>query len=269
MILRRVSTLGRRESHARISPTTTIKLRFESCILRKEKMVAFLKHLYCCFPRPPSTNYNLRQLAHNPYSLLRTGAIVVDLGGKNARGRYAAFGTSGENCRILTLDIEPTNGVDLVGDAHSLPLRNHSVDGIFCVSVLEYVHHPQQVVDEIHRVLKPGGLLYLNVPFVFRYHPEPEDLYRFSMNGLKVLCSSFEAIQLGYNRGPASTMADLLVHFCAILFCFNNRRAYNILVDIFQWCLFWLKYLDYVIGRYHTAHIISSGVFFFGREPTK
>jgi SAM-dependent methyltransferase len=230
-------------------------------------MVNRLKLLYRRLPRPPSTNYNLRQLAHDPYALVPAKATILDLGGRDSKGRYAVFPRTPDTCHIISLDIELVKGVDLVGDAQLLPLKKCSVDGIFCVSVLEYVQQPQQVVREIHRVLKAGGFLYISVPFVFRYHPEPEDLYRFSMHGLRVLCSSFEEVQCSYNRGPASTTCDLLVHFCAILFSFNRTAVYNVLVDVFQWGLFWLKYLDRWIGRYKTAHIIGGGVFFFGRKP--
>ena len=147
------------------------------------------------------------------------------------------------------------------------PSAQIPLDFVVCVSVLEYVRHPVAVLDEVFRVLKPGGLLYLSVPFVFRYAPDPDDLYRFSVRGIEVLCASFEKVQSGYNRGPASTMSDLLVHFNAILFCFNNRRVYNLLVDLFQWGLFWIKYMDRRIGNYDMAHIIHDGAFFLGRKP--
>jgi SAM-dependent methyltransferase len=230
------------------------------------RVINLLHRLYHSLPRPPSTNYNLRQLAYNPYDMLREGGLVLDVGCKSTRGLYA-FSAAKTDLRMLGLDLEPFEGVDVVGDAHRLPFRSNSLDGVLCISVLEYVRNPGEVVSEIFRALKPGGLFYVNVPFVFRYAPDPKDLYRFSVPGIEVLCASFAKIQSGYNRGPASTMCDLLVHFNAILFCFNNRRVYNLLVDLFQWCLFWLKFADRWVGDYDMARIINSGVFFLGRKP--
>lgn len=217
--------------------------------------------------RPPSTNYNLGQLAHSPYEMLPKNASILDLGCKSSRGGYAFSGHNISNKVLFGLDLEPFPGVDVVGDAHDLPFKAGSLDCVFCVSVLEYVPDPRKVIGEMFRVLKPRGLIYLNVPFVFRYAPDPDDLYRFSVRGIEVLCASFEKVQSGYNRGPASTMSDLLVHFNAILFCFNNRRVYNLLVDLFQWGLFWIKYMDRWIGNYDMAHIIHNGAFFLGRKP--
>ncbi len=219
--------------------------------------------------RPPSTNYNLANLAHNPYEMLPQGALILDVGCKSSGGGYAFSDANNNTSKhvLFGLDVKPFRGVDVVGNAHDLPFRPESLNCVFCVSLLEHAADPRKVVGEIFRVLKPGSLVYLNVPFVFRYAPDQEDLYRFSIPALEVLCASFKKVQSGYNRGPASTMCDLLVHFNAILFCFNNRRIHNVLVDIFQWGFFWLKYLDRWIGDYEMAHVIYSGAFFLGQKP--
>jgi SAM-dependent methyltransferase len=130
-----------------------------------------------------------------------------------------------------------------------------------------YTRNPAEVVAELGRVLKPGGILYLSAPFVYRYAPDGVDRFRFSVGGLKALAADFEEIQCGFNRGPASTMADMLSYFLAILTCFNNTRLFNVLVDAYQWGLFPLKYLDRIVGRYDVAQFIYSGAFFMGRKP--
>ena len=81
------------------------------------------------------------------------------------------------------------NGVDLVADAHDLHMvEDDSVDGVMIVNTLQHVHHPHRVTSEAFRVMKPGGVLYVNVPFVFPFHEDPNDFHRFSYDGLKVLC---------------------------------------------------------------------------------
>jgi SAM-dependent methyltransferase len=226
-------------------------------------MTQLLRRIYHSLPAPPSTNYNLNQIGLGPYALLAENSIVLDVG-SGETGVDKVWHC--KNLQFINLDIEYTSGVTLVGDAHQIPLKSNSVDCVTCISVLEYVKNPQQVVAELHRVLRPGGLLYLSVPFVFPYHPPPEDLYRFSMHGMRVLTAGFAEIQVGSNRGPASTFCHLLVHFLAILLCFNSKRFYGILLDFFKWTLFWVKYLDMWIGNYSVAKFMYGNAFFFGKK---
>ena len=232
-------------------------------------MEKFLRSLYHALPSPPSTNYNLNQTGIDVYSLVPLGGIVLDIGSGVSKSNYAFASVRPDlrSLRFLNLDLESGPCVNLRGDVHDLPLKSDSVGCVTCISTLEYVRDPQRAIAEIYRILKPGGLVYLNVPFVFPYHPPPEDLYRFSTSGIRTLAERFEEIRAGFNRGPASTFCHLFVRFLAISLCFHSRRTYGILVDLFTWILFWIKYLDRWIGRYEVARVIYSGTFFLGRKP--
>jgi SAM-dependent methyltransferase len=228
-------------------------------------MKALLKRLYHSLPQRPSTNY-IFHVPPNPYGLLRDGAVIFDIGSKDARGAYA-FGTPPKNARIVCVDIEPGAGVDLVADAHDMHMvPDGSIDCVITVSTLEHVRYPQRVVKEIFRILKPGGVVYVSVPFIFPFHSDPHDNYRFSADGVRILCEDFECIESGFNRGPASTTCHILVHFSAILFSFNNRTLYGINVDLFTWLLFWMKYLDAFLGKYSMAKVIHAGAYFVGKK---
>jgi SAM-dependent methyltransferase len=216
---------------------------------------------------PPDTNYLYRAIDPSPYALLPRNAVIFDIGAKDERGTYA-FGSPPADAQVIAVDIAPGPHVDLVADAHDLHMvPDNSVDCVISVSVLEHVRYPQKVVAEIHRILKPGGIVYLNIPFVFAFHGAPDDFYRFSCNGIRILCEAFEEVDSGFNRGPASTMCDLLVRFCSILFSFNSERLYAINRIGFGWLLFWIKYLDAVIARYSMAQVIHAGSYFLGRKP--
>jgi SAM-dependent methyltransferase len=194
--------------------------------------------------------------------------VIFDIGSREAKGSYA-FGAPPVDAKTVCVDIEARPGVDLVADAHDLHMvPKGSVDCVTCVSVLEHVRHPQKVMQEIHRILKPSGIVYISVPFVFPFHSAPVDFYRFSFQGIKVLCENFECIDSGFNRGPASTMHHLVVHFLAMLFCFNSEMLYGINIDIFKWLLFWMKYLDKFLARYQMAYVIHAGSYFIGRKRT-
>ena len=230
-------------------------------------LIATAKRLYHVLPTPPSTNYLFRRFDVDPYRLLPPNPIIFDIGSKDAAGRYA-WGALPQGARVICIDIEHRPGVTLVADAHDLgAIRDETADCVVTVSTLEHVRHPDQVMREIFRILKPGGVVYVNVPFVFPYHSDPDDFYRFSHRGIEILCRDFERLDSGFNRGPASTMHHLLVHFLAILFSFNSRTIYGINVDLFSWLLFWVKYLDAIIARYPTAYVIHSGSYFIGRKP--
>ncbi len=234
---------------------------------RENKVLRFLKRIYRCLPSPPSTNFRCRAFKVNPYELLPHDSLILDIGSKSARGVYA-FGKPPADAKVICVDLFPGPGVDLVADAHDLNMvADASVDCVVCVSVLMYCHDPVRVVREFRRVLKPGGVMYLNNPFVFPYAPDPDDYFRISFQGLKRICQDFECLESGFNRGPASTTTHVLVHFLAMLFCFNSRTLYGINTDLFKWLMFWVKYLDVFLGKFQMAHVLHSGAYFIGRKP--
>jgi SAM-dependent methyltransferase len=229
--------------------------------------LSFIHKVYRRLPKPPSTNYATGQYDKGLYKLLGDRARVLDLGAKDARGKN--WPGLGELASCFTTDISFAPGVDFLADAHSIPFERDTLDAVRCIDVLQYCHRPSCVMAEIWRVLKPGGVVYISMPFVFRSAPDPVDYWRLSCAGLRLLCADFEPISSGFNRGPASTMADMLTHFFAIIFSFNNKALHDIGLDVFQWCFFWMKYLDRFVARYETANIIHNGSFFLGRKPTK
>ena len=213
-------------------------------------LVNFLKKLYHTLPEPPGSYYAFRNAAVNPYEMLPENPIIFDIGSKDARGDYS-FGLPPAGAKVICVDIEAGPGVDLVADAHNMTeVEDNSVDCVVTISTLEHVRYPQKVVAEIHRILKPGGIVYINVPFMFPFHADPDDYYRFSHRGIDILCEAFERLDSGFDRGPASSMHHLSVHFFAILFSFNSKTLYGINVDLFKWLFFWVKYLYKIISNY-------------------
>jgi SAM-dependent methyltransferase len=79
---------------------------------------------------------------------------------------------------------------DLTAGIGSLP-DNHFTLAI-CCSVLEHVHKPWLMAGNITRLLRPGGRLYVSVPWVWRYHPYPDDYFRFSFRGVRSLFDGFD-----------------------------------------------------------------------------
>ena len=77
--------------------------------------------------------------------------------------------------------------VSAVADVRRLPFRDGSFDKVICNQVLEHVDEPDAVLGEFARVLRPGGRLFLSVPFVWHLHQEPYDRFRFSRNAVEYL----------------------------------------------------------------------------------
>ena len=112
------------------------------------------------------------------------GGLLLDLG--SGRSKYRLLISSFID-EYLALDLVKDETVDIVADAHNLPLRSECLDAVLCTSVLEHLKEPSQCISEVTRCLKPGGILLLSTCFIYPFHESPQDYYRFSRRGLKHL----------------------------------------------------------------------------------
>ena len=85
------------------------------------------------------------------------------------------------------VDVHPGEYVDVVGAAESLPFAESSFDVVVATQMLEHVPDPPQVIREVNRVLRPGGLLLLSTHGTTVYHPNPNDYWRWTQEGLPKL----------------------------------------------------------------------------------
>lgn len=83
---------------------------------------------------------------------------------------------------------ERTN-IQIYSPLHQIPVASNFFDAILCIAVLEHVENPEEVVPELYRVLKPGGHLILEVPFLQPEHKVPTDYQRYTKDGLVRLVS--------------------------------------------------------------------------------
>jgi SAM-dependent methyltransferase len=221
-----------------------------------------LRRLYHRLPTPPHSNYSFRQV--DEFAFMADNAVVFDIGSKDTPMVLP------RGIRRVTVDMDPRVEPDILADAHDMHMiPSESADGVVVISVLHHCRKPWLVVQEIHRILKPCGIVYASITFMFPFHVDPDDYWRVSHHGVDVLFDQFEKIESGYNRGPASAMTELLVHFNALLFSFGNRTLYGINVDVFRWVFFSLKYLDIVLAKHPAAHVIHTGTYFLGRKAAR
>lgn len=76
---------------------------------------------------------------------------------------------------------------DIYYNGSELPFADNTFDSILCTEVFEHVEKLDDVIDELYRVLKPGGRMIVTTPFMCMEHEMPYDFRRFSFNGLSKL----------------------------------------------------------------------------------
>lgn len=106
------------------------------------------------------------------------GSRIVEIGSQDVNGSLRSICPNG--MEYIGVDFASGKGIDIVlDDPYKLPFEDESVDFCLSSSVLEHSEMFWVLFIEILRVLKPTGLLYLNVPSNGPFHRYPVDCWRF------------------------------------------------------------------------------------------
>jgi len=129
--------------------------------------------------------------------------------------------------RILNLDVTRNECVDVLADVHHLPFKNNVFDLIICEHLLEHARKPWFAIEDIYRVLRHGGFVYVEVPFMTPYHGRPKHYFNMSREGVEVLCEKFHKVKSGvqpYNM-PSHTLMMIFSSYVRCLLPAVNKRA--------------------------------------------
>lgn len=115
--------------------------------------------------------------------------LVLDVGGKNDQSRshrrLRELSTN-PGTQIVSTDVVTDYEPDLVDDICHSTVAAETYDGIYVDAILEHVEEYWLAVDNIHRILKPGGEVFIFVPFFWQMH-DLMDFHRFTISELNRL----------------------------------------------------------------------------------
>jgi SAM-dependent methyltransferase len=103
--------------------------------------------------------------------------------------------------------------VDYHYDIHNLKFEDQTFDVAVCNAVLEHVEDPIKAISELRRVLKKGGLIWVEVPFNFPYHESPNDYWRVSVPGIRMWMKDFTEIESGLFLLRVSPAANAVFYY--------------------------------------------------------
>ena len=208
-------------------------------------------------PRNRAAPGNARRFADLVTALARRPRVLI-VGGAS-QGEGTALLLSDPSIDVVAFDLYASELTQFIADAHQIPLADESVDGVWIQAVLEHVLDPWRVAGEIHRVLRAGGIVYAETPFLQQVHEGAYDFTRFTESGHRWLFRRFELVDSGVVLGPASQLLWSIEHVVRGL-----TRSVRAGVAA-KMMLFWLRWLDRLIPRAFASDA-ASAVYFLGRK---
>ncbi|MBE3141517.1 MAG: class I SAM-dependent methyltransferase [Thermoplasmata archaeon] len=135
-------------------------------------------------PQHKRLDYSLRRYFVDEFHFrhvpdLPPDSRVLDLGG-NKTNKRGQFDLEKYNLCVVYSNLSIVKSPDVQADAAYIPFADNSFDVVICSELLEHVPNPPDVLSEVYRVLRPGGLLLICVPFLYQIHSDPYDFGRYT-----------------------------------------------------------------------------------------
>lgn len=154
---------------------------------------------------------------------------VLDIGG----GEQSRYKQLFQYQTFTSLDIHQGPDVDIVASADHIPLPDDSKDSLLSTQMLEHVKYPEKCVQEMYRVLKPGGYAIITAPQWNELHAEPNDYWRYTKYGLIELFerNGFKVVEYDQRGGFFSTLTQMGIRYCIDRF---NLHQHSIAGRVFS-----------------------------------
>lgn len=139
---------------------------------------------------------------------------VLDVGCGRMPYKSLILSAQSRATHYIGLDL-PTDNYDppdLSWNGQTIPLPDRSVDSAMLTEVLEHCPDPKAVMKEVHRVLRPGGFLFLTVPFIWPIHNVPDDEFRYTPFSLRRILETagFSDARIEATGGRHAVLAVIL-----------------------------------------------------------
>jgi len=182
--------------------------------------------------------------------------VLISIGGGPARPAT----------HLINLNIAPFENVDLVGDAHRLPLADASTHAAYIEAVIEHLDHPEKAAAEIFRVLRPGGEVLAITPFMQGYHAYPDHFRNYTLPGHRRLFTEagFEIVESGACVGPSFALGNALLTYISLYMAGWVGRLIKPLAIFF---VLLLRRRDQRLIQHPMAHYFASTTYLVARKP--
>ncbi len=200
---------------------------------------------------PPKRDFGVTEaiahiLAQQPDARL----LVIGAGDTTLRGK------------VTYTDVAFGRNVACIADAHDLPFLDGAFDACVACAVLEHVADPYRCVREITRILRPGGYVFAETPFMQPVHMGAYDFTRFTFLGHRRLFRQFDEIRSGMCGGAGVSAGQLLRYAISAL---SDRPGLKKWLRMFALVgTYPLRWVDYLTHRNLSAYDSASAFYFFG-----
>src|SRR5690606_30025728 len=122
--------------------------------------------------------------------------------------------------------------IDVFYDGKTLPFQSEMFDSALCTEVFEHIFNLEEILNEINRVMKHGGKMIVNCPFVWNEHEVQHDFDRYTKFALESMLkkAGFEVVEYSKSGDFISTITQLIT-----LYFFNAFKGWWRKVFIFRW----------------------------------
>ena len=237
----------------------------DTTFVRRSATKERLKHLLPSLSATPGSAQRNALFCETLQQQSKSPLVLVVGAGDKAGGLTTLI--EDHDVDLIASDVHLGPQTNVVADAHSLPLADESVDAVVVIAVLEHVLDPVKCVEEIHRVLVPGGLVLAETPFMQQVHMGAYDFTRWTPLGHRRLFRRFEQIAGGPNGGEGMVLAWAWHYFLrGFASGARGRAVARVLASL---TAFWLPYFDrYLAGRPPTWDG-AKGSYFIGRRSNE
>jgi SAM-dependent methyltransferase len=163
-------------------------------------------------------------------SLIHTSKSVLNIGAGYRLDKTRYFSLS----HVINTEVFNYPTTDVVCDGDHLPFKDNSFDLVLSLAVLEHVKNPWTHAKEMLRVLKPGGILYADVPFLQPYHGYPHHYYNMTTAGVRNLFEkNIDVIQHRIEpwSKPIFSLTWFLNNYCAFLDRNTRQRFKKLTIE--------------------------------------